>query len=173
MTSFLILGGARSGKSSYAEKLALSRADNPVYIATSRAWDDDHRARILKHQQDRGPEWTTLEREKAISDVDVHGRQIVIDCVTLWLTNFFVDEKPDYERALRLVKEEALKALAQDNDLIFVSNELGMSLHAPTQFGRKFTDAQGFLNQFLAAQCDTVVLMVAGIPLTVKSPPSK
>jgi adenosylcobinamide kinase/adenosylcobinamide-phosphate guanylyltransferase len=91
MATTLILGGARSGKSRYAEGLALTRCTRPLYLATSRIWDDDHRARIERHRNDRGPEWETIEVEKYLSQVDVGGRTIVVDCVTLWLTNFFVD----------------------------------------------------------------------------------
>lgn len=170
MTATLILGGARSGKSSYAQKLALSLCKNPVYLATSRAWDDDHRARIQRHQEERGPEWTSCEIEKEIAASGLQDRIIVIDCVTLWLTNFFIDEDFDHERALMLAKMEAEKVLQQRNHLIFVSNEVGQSLHPPTESGRKFTDIQGFMNQYLASQAEQVVLMVAGIPLTVKGP---
>lgn len=170
MTATLILGGARSGKSSYAQKLALSLCPNPVYLATSRAWDDDHRARIQRHRDERGPEWTSLEIEKAIASSGVDDRVVVIDCVTLWLTNFFIDENFQHERALELAKSEAEKALRQRNHLIFVSNEVGQSLHPTTESGRKFTDIQGFMNQYLASQAEQVILMIAGIPLTVKSP---
>ena len=80
----LVTGGQRSGKSRYAQELALKLAENPVYLATSRVWDDEFRERVRRHQQDRGPQWTNLEEEKAISRCDVSGRVVVIDCVTLW-----------------------------------------------------------------------------------------
>ncbi len=170
MTATLIIGGARSGKSSYAQKLALSLSPNPIYLATSRVWDNDHRARIQRHRNERGPEWSSLEIEKEISSSGVENHVIVIDCITLWLTNFYVDENFQHERALELARLEAAKALEQRNHLILVSNEVGQSLHPATESGRKFTDIQGFMNQYLAAQAERVVLMVAGIPLTVKSP---
>lgn len=86
----LITGGARSGKSSYAEKMALSLSPTPVYIATAHIWDEEFRQRIIRHQQRRGPEWTNIEEEKYPSRHQVDGRVVLIDCVTLWCTNFFL-----------------------------------------------------------------------------------
>ena len=80
----LVTGGQRSGKSGYAQKLALSLTANPVYLATSRVWDEEFRERVLRHQADRGPEWTNIEEEKYLSRHDLNGRVVVIDCVTLW-----------------------------------------------------------------------------------------
>ena len=85
----LITGGARSGKSSHAEKLALSLSPNPVYLATARIWDEEFRQRVIRHQQRRGPEWTNIEEEKQLSRHQLSGRTVLIDCVTLWCTNFF------------------------------------------------------------------------------------
>ena len=87
----LITGGQRSGKSSYAEKLALSLSPTPVYIATSRIWDEEFRQRVIKHQERRGPEWTNIEEEKELSRHQVKDNVVLIDCVTLWCTNFFFD----------------------------------------------------------------------------------
>src|SRR3954471_2186776 len=96
----LILGGARSGKSRYAQGLALARSDSPVYLATSRRWDDEHAARIARHQADRDARWTTIEEETTLSRVDLppldsKPRVIVVDCLTLWLTTLFFDAKYD------------------------------------------------------------------------------
>ncbi len=85
----LITGGQRSGKSQYAERLALSLSPNPVYVATAHIWDDEFRQRVEKHQERRGPEWTNIEEEKFLSRHDLTGRVAVIDCITLWCTNFF------------------------------------------------------------------------------------
>ena len=93
----------------------------------------------------------------------------VIDCVTLWLTNFFVDTKNDVELSLELAKTEIDKIANQENaTIIIVSNEIGMGLHADTHIGRKFTELQGWMNQYIAKKSDTVVLMVSGIPVTIK-----
>jgi adenosylcobinamide kinase/adenosylcobinamide-phosphate guanylyltransferase len=168
MTTTLVLGGARSGKSRYAERLARSLSDRPVYLATSRPWDEDHQARIARHRRDRGPEWETREEQKHLADQSLSGRVVVVDCVTLWLTNFFVDLKQDVERCLEAAQCELERALEQDNTWIFVSNELGQGLHAETEVGRKFTDLQGFMNQYIASRVENVTLLVAGIPLHVK-----
>ena len=106
----LITGGARSGKSSYAEKLALSLSPNPVYMATSRIWDEEFRQRVLRHQANRGPEWTNIEEEKELSRHQLEGRVILIDCVTLWCTNFFFDLDADIDKAVK----EAAEFEAQD-----------------------------------------------------------
>lgn len=165
----LVLGGVRSGKSRFAQELAQSWSPAPVYLATSRVWDDDHKARIERHVRDRGQEWTTLEVEKHLSSVNLQERVIVVDCVTLWLANWFSDSGSDANAALERAKAEFDKTTqASTNRWIFVSNELGLGVHATTESGRKFTDIQGFLNQHLAAAADTVVLMVAGIPFAIK-----
>ena len=85
----LITGGARSGKSRYAEELALSLSKNPVYVATAHVWDEEFRERVKKHQERRGPEWTNIEEEMLLSRHDLTGRVAVIDCITLWCTNYF------------------------------------------------------------------------------------
>ncbi len=168
-SSYFLLGGARSGKSRNAEKLALSLDARPAYVATSRIWDEDHRARIDRHRADRSPAWEVFEEEKFPSRLPLAGRVVLVDCLTLLLTNYFVDDT-DRNRALASAQEEVERMLAVPATWIFVSNEVGMSLHAETEVGRKFTDAQGFLNQFLAARVSTVLLVVAGIPVPVKGP---
>ena len=87
----LITGGARSGKSTYAEKLALELSPTPVYLATARIWDEEFRQRVIRHQERRGPEWTNIEEEKELSRHRLEGRIVLIDCITLWCTNFFFD----------------------------------------------------------------------------------
>lgn len=164
----LITGGARSGKSSYAEQMARALAANPVYLATSRIWDEEFRQRVLRHQADRGPEWTNIEEEKALSRHRLEGRVILIDCVTLWCTNFFFDLEADTERALAEAKEEFDRFTEQDATFIFVTNEIGMGGTSENVIQRKFTDMQGWMNQYIARQADKVILMVSGIPLTVK-----
>lgn len=163
----LIIGGARSGKSRFAESTALAWSPSPVYLATSRVWDDDHQKRIERHRRDRGPEWTLLEEEKYPSRHGLVERVIVFDCVTLFLTNYFLDEQQN-ERCVTLALDELKRLMDQNNHLLLVTNELGMSLHAETEVGRQFTDYQGFLNQRLATLSDRVILMVAGLPLAIK-----
>ena len=117
----LITGGARSGKSSYAEKLALSLSPNPVYMATSRIWDEEFRQRVLRHQANRGPEWTNIEEEKELSRHQLEGRVILIDCVTLWCTNFFFDLDADIDKALTAAKEEFSRFTKQNATFISVN----------------------------------------------------
>ncbi len=164
----LITGGARSGKSSYAEKLALSLSPNPVYLATARIWDEEFRQRVIHHQSRRGPEWTNIEEEKELSRHSLSGRTVLIDCITLWCTNFFFDLNADVENALAAAKEEFNRFTAQEGTFIFVTNEIGMGGTSENEIQRKFTDMQGWMNQYIAAQADEVILMVSGIPVKIK-----
>ncbi len=164
----LVTGGARSGKSRYAQQHAKQLHTNPVYVATARVWDDDFKQRIVRHQQERGPEWSNFETEKYVSALPLTNRVVVIDCVTLWLTNFFVDHQQNIERALREFQQEIDKLEAQQATFIIITNEIGMGLHADTEVGRKFVDLQGWANQYIASKADEVIFMVSGIPLQVK-----
>ncbi|MDH6305355.1 adenosylcobinamide kinase/adenosylcobinamide-phosphate guanylyltransferase [Parabacteroides sp. PF5-5] len=164
----LITGGQRSGKSSYAQQLALQQSSNPVYLATSRIWDEEHRQRIERHQQDRGSEWTNIEEEKQLSKHSLEGRVVVIDCLTLWATNFFYDNDGNVAEALSLLKEEFDLFTRQDAYFIFITNEIGWGGTSVNELQRKFTDLQGWLNQFVASRADEVIAMISGIPLTIK-----
>lgn len=164
----LITGGQRSGKSRYAQDLALSLTPNPVYLATSRIWDEEFRHRVLRHQADRGPEWTNIEEEKLLSRHDLTGRVVVIDCVTLWCTNFFFDNQGQVEASLEQIKREFDALVRQDATFLFVTNELGLGGVPMDETQRKFTDLQGWVNQYIASKADKVVLMVSGIALKIK-----
>ena len=164
----VITGGQRSGKSSYAQKLALSLSSNPVYLATSRIWDEEHRARIVRHQADRGQEWTNLEEEKFLSKHNLAGRVVLVDCVTLWATNFFFDNKADVALSLSQLKTEFEKLTSQDATFIFVTNEIGLGGISADELQRKFTDLQGWFNQHIAGIAGKVILMTSGIPLVLK-----
>lgn len=164
----LITGGQRSGKSSYAQQLALSLTSNPVYLATSRIWDEEFRKRVIRHQKERGPEWLNIEEEKELSRHSLNGKVIVIDCVTLWITNFFFDNKSDVQLSLELLKAEFDVFTQQDARFIFITNEVGMGGVSTDEIQRKFTDLQGWFNQYIASKADKVILMVSGIPVVVK-----
>ena len=164
----VITGGQRSGKSCYAQKLALSLSSNPVYLATSRVWDEEHRTRIVRHQADRGPEWTNLEEEKFLSKHNLAGRVVLVDCVTLWATNFFFDNKADVALSLSQLKTEFEKLTSQDATFIFVTNEIGLGGVSADELQRKFTDLQGWFNQHIAGIAGKVILMTSGIPLVLK-----
>ena len=164
----LITGGERSGKSTYAESEALRLSEQPVYLATARIWDEEFRQRILRHQERRGPEWTNIEEDIRPSKHDFTGRVVLIDCITLWATNYFFDMQQDVDQALEALKKEFDTLVQQDATFIFVTNELGMGGMSESRTQRLFTQLQGWMNQHVAARADRVTLMVSGLPLTVK-----
>jgi len=170
----LITGGQRSGKSQQAEKLALEMSDNPIYLATAHIWDEEFRQRVINHQQRRGPQWTNIEEEKELSRHNVAGRVVVIDCITLWCTNYFFSrekaewEQPSVNDALDCLKKEFDKFTSQDATFIFVTNEIGSGGVSENAIQRKFTDLEGWMNQYVASKADEVILMVSGIPIKIK-----
>ena len=164
----LITGGARSGKSSHAEKMALSLSPTPVYMATARIWDDEFRQRVVKHQQRRGPEWTNIEENKELSRHCLDGRVVLVDCVTLWCTNYFFDLDSNVDAALQAVRDEFDRLTRQDATFLFVTNEIGSGGTSENEIQRKFTDMQGWMNQYIASKADEVILMVSGIPVKIK-----
>lgn len=166
----LITGGQRSGKSEYAERLALQQSPNPVYIATAHVWDDDFRQRVKRHQERRGPEWTNIEEELWLSRIDVSGRTVLIDCLTLWATNFFfaAGDNADITTVLDTLKQEFERFIKQDANFIFVTNEIGMGGTSSNAVQRRFTDLLGWLNQYVASRADSVTMLISGIPLKIK-----
>jgi len=163
-----ISGGQRSGKTSYALQLAKSQSDKPVYLATSRIWDEGHKARIERHKSERDTSWENIEEEKELSKLSLSNKTVVLDCVTLWLTNFFTDTNYDLTVSLNQAKQEFDAFIRQDMQLIIISNEIGMGIHAPTDMGRTFTDLQGWMNQYIAQKADSATFMVSGIPVKIK-----
>ena len=163
----LITGGQRSGKSKKAEELALSLSDNPVYVATAHIWDEEFRERVKRHQERRGPQWTNIEEEKFLSRHDLTGRVAVIDCVTLWLTNFFF-ENQNVDETLTAVKQEFERFTKNDATYIFVTNEIGSGGVSDNAVQRQFTDLEGWMNQYIASRADEVILMVSGIAVKIK-----
>ena len=186
----LITGGQRSGKSEQAERLALSLSSNPIYLATAKIWDEEFRQRVKKHQERRGPEWTNIEEEKELSRHDVSGRVVLVDCCTLWATNFFFDAAgqqdngaesendyratggaealPDVDKALESLTAEFDRLTAQDATFVFVTNEIGLGGTSANAVQRRFTDLLGWFNQYVASKADEVVLMVSGIAVKIK-----
>ncbi len=169
----LITGGQRSGKSVYAEKLALSLSPTPVYIATAHVWDAEFSERVRRHKERRGAQWTNIEEEKHLSKHDIGGKVAVIDCITLWCTNFFFNngggEQPTVDEALDEIKQEFDRFTDQDATMIFVTNEIGSGEVSGNAVQRRFTDMQGWMNQYVAGRADEVIMMVCGIPVKVKS----
>ncbi len=163
----LITGGQRSGKSGHAEQLALSLTESPVYLATAHIWDDEFRERVRRHQERRGQQWTNIEEERYLSRHDLTGRVVVVDCVTLWLTNFFFDTN-DVDQTLTAAKDEFDRLTRQDATFIFVTNEIGLGGVSDNALQRQFTDLEGWMNQHIAQRADEVILMVSGIPMKIK-----
>lgn len=165
----LITGGERSGKSTFAEEMALRLSPHPMYVATARVWDEEFRQRILRHQERRGPQWTNVEEEKQLSRIDVQGRVVLVDCLTLWSTNYFFDmEGAPLDDILAELRAEFDRFTSQTATFIFVTNEIGMGGVSPNVVQRRFTDLLGWLNQYVAGRADEVTLMVSGIPVIVK-----
>jgi adenosylcobinamide kinase/adenosylcobinamide-phosphate guanylyltransferase len=165
----LITGGQRSGKSSKAEELALSLSDHHVYVATAHIWDEEFRERVRRHQERRGPQWTNIEEETALSRHDLTGRVAVIDCVTLWLTNYIsAPGVGTIDSILAEAKAEFDAFTAHDATYIFVTNEIGSGGVSDNALQRRFTDLQGWMNQYIASKADEVILMVSGIPVKIK-----
>ena len=166
----LILGGARSGKSRLAEQSALSSALPVTYIATAQAWDDEMQARIGHHQTQRPAEWLLIEEPLHLAErlqrIDQAGQMILVDCLTLWLTNLLLLEDP---QRLSAERDALLECLADlPGEIVFVSNETGMGVVPLGELTRRYVDEAGWLHQALAERCQRVVLTVAGLPLTLK-----
>jgi adenosylcobinamide kinase/adenosylcobinamide-phosphate guanylyltransferase len=172
----LVLGGARSGKSTHAERLvagtlfgAAPRA--AVYIATAEAGDVEMATRIMAHRARRGGAWTTIEEplklDEAILAAAAHRQPILVDCLTLWLSNLMQAGRDVDEATDELVR--TLEGLAPP--VVFVSNEVGLGIVPDTPLGRAFRDAQGRLNMRMAERADRVILMTAGLPLVLKDRP--
>ena len=165
--SILITGGARSGKSAFAEKLALRPTGQAVYIATSEVYDDEMAARVAAHRARRGPEWSDLHAPVdlvgALEQSD-GGDPRLVDCLTLWLTNLMLGGADWRGEGLRLTEALAL----QQAPVLFVTNEVGLGIVPENKLAREFRDAAGWLNQTVAGVCDEVWLCVSGCPLQVK-----
>jgi adenosylcobinamide kinase/adenosylcobinamide-phosphate guanylyltransferase len=165
-----ITGGARSGKSGYAQAQALALAEQPVYVATAKPCpaDQEFKARVQRHIADRKDRWINMEEPFHVSKLPLEEKVVVIDCVTLWLTNFFSLFHQDVDGALDALKHEIDRIKEMRARFFIVSNEIGMGVHAHTEAGRRFTDLQGWANQYIAGKADQVILMVSGLPLSVK-----
>jgi adenosylcobinamide kinase/adenosylcobinamide-phosphate guanylyltransferase len=165
-----ITGGARSGKSNYAQQQSLALSPQPVYVATAKVYanDEEFKQRVQRHILDRNKNWTTIEEQVYVSKLQLENKVVVIDCVTLWLSNFFSLNKHDINQSLQAIKNE-IDALQNIPATFFIiSNEIGMGVHAETEIGRRFTDLQGWANQYIAAKANKVVLMISGIPVIIK-----
>ena len=166
----LILGGARSGKSRLAEQLAAASGLEVVYIATSQPLDGELNERVALHRQRRPEHWGLIEEPlqlaRVLRDNAGAGRCLLVDCLTLWLTNLLMQEDPE---RLAVERDALLTCLADlPGEIIFVSNETGMGIVPLGELTRRYVDEAGWLHQALAERCERVVLTVAGLPLILK-----
>lgn len=174
----LILGGARSGKSSHAQSLAEETGKSVTFLATAQALDEEMSSRIEKHRMERPASWQTLEVPFDIAAYvhQIRSKVVLLDCITLLLNNllmqFVQDDFVDEAQFLPAVKNEVNELLAairaQEQQWFIISNEVGLGLVPPYQMGRVYRDALGWVNQRLAREADRVLFMVAGIPMNVK-----
>lgn len=169
MSRTLILGGARSGKSRYAETLARDSGLAVTYIATAIAGDEEMQARIARHRADRPVDWPTIEAPQALAaTLRRHAapeRCLLVDCLTLWLSHLLCDEEASYRRE-RDALLDTLPTLP--GRILLVSNETGLGVVPMGELTRRYVDEAGRLHQQLAAQCESVVFCVAGLPMTLK-----
>lgn len=164
----LVLGGARSGKSRFAETLAERSGLEKVYVATGAAYDSEMAERIACHQRQRGHGWTTVEDQLELPETIVResraGRIVLVDCLTLWLSNLIFADRDPASATARLCEVIG----GPTGPCVFVSNEVGMGIVPENRLARSFRDAQGRLNQHMAEVCDQVVFVAAGLPLVLK-----
>jgi adenosylcobinamide kinase/adenosylcobinamide-phosphate guanylyltransferase len=163
----LVLGGAGSGKSLWAETLVKRGAESRIYLATARVWDDEMRSKVDQHRAQRGPKWTTIEAPLNVSAPLSQARPdqaVLLDCATMWLSNHLLDGNDLAAQETAFLADLA----ACQAPVVVVSNEVGMSVVPENALARQFREAQGRLNQKLAAQADLVVAVMAGLPLALK-----
>ncbi len=165
----MVTGGQRSGKSLFAERLALSMSSRPTYLATAQVLDEDMRQRVIIHQQRRKDFWRNIEEPFELSKIVLSENEVIlVDCLTLWATNWFFKTNCDVQAAMTHLSKELKHLLAQTVTLILVTNEIGLGGVSENSLQRKFTDLQGLINQFVASVAQEVYLIISGIPIKIK-----
>ncbi|MFI3264406.1 MAG: bifunctional adenosylcobinamide kinase/adenosylcobinamide-phosphate guanylyltransferase [Rikenellaceae bacterium] len=163
-----VSGGQRSGKSDFAQNMAEELSPKPTYLATARCWDKEFEERIERHKASRGEHWQNIERERELADLDLDGEVVLMDCVTLWLTNIFCDCNFDLQQSLKEAIVEWDQFIKKDFTLIVVSNEIGLGVVPMEKSTRAFVDLQGWVNQHVAASADEAYALISGIPIKIK-----
>ena len=167
-----ITGGVRSGKSDFAQELAERREGKRLFLATAQALDAEMEERIRKHREKRGTRWETLEEPvhigKALQSVAGSYKTILVDCLTVWMSNLFMEYPDHMDERMKAVDEFIESFDGCDETIIIVSNEVGLGIVPDNPLARSYRDELGFLNQRMARHADTVYMLVAGIPLKIK-----
>lgn len=165
----MVTGGQRSGKSVFAERLALSMSARPVYLATARVYDEEMLHRVEKHKQRRANQWRNIESPLNITENEFQDSDVVLlDCLTLWATNWFFELGEEVDDAFKEIKRQIEAAINTGATFIMVTNEVGLGGVSANAMQRRFADLQGYLNQFVAEKADEVYLTVSGIPVKIK-----
>lgn len=168
MNSLLVLGGARSGKSRFAQARAEALPGELLYLATAQAFDDEMRERIARHRADRGPRWSTVETPielaEAITAHSTHQTVVLVDCLTLWASNLMLAERDTAAATAALVRAVS----GSQGPVILVANEVGLGIVPDNALARRFRDVAGEINQAVAGTADSVIFVAAGLPLVLK-----
>lgn len=165
----MVTGGQRSGKSVFAENLALNLAERPTYIATAKVMDPDMRRRVEKHKERRHSHWNNIESPLDIAGFKFCSNEVVlIDCLTLWATNWFFEKEESAESALAEIKQQLDQLSRKPCTFIIVTNEIGLGGISSSALQRQFTDLQGAANQYLASLSKEVYMIVSGIPVKLR-----
>lgn len=165
----MVTGGQRSGKSVFAESLALARSPNPTYLATARVFDEEMRQRVKIHQERRAARWRNLEAPLSIEDLSFDKNEIIlVDCLTLWAANWLFEKNENLDEALSALKHQIDRLINTEAICIIVTNEIGLGGVSENALQRKFTDLQGLINQYVGFIADEVYMVVSGLPLKIK-----
>ena len=165
----LVTGGQRSGKSAFAEEIALGRSPRPAYIATARILDEDMQQRVAIHRQRREDRWHSSEAPYQLADADFgESGTALVDCLTLWAANWFFEKNECVSETLAELKGQIDRICEKKATIIFVTNEIGSGGISPNATQRHFADLQGALNQYVAKLADEVYWVVSGIPVKIK-----
>jgi len=164
----LITGGQRSGKSAFALNYCEERSDSLLFLATCNPKDKELENRIKHHQNERKNIWNLLEESKNLSTLEIKSEIVLVDCVTLWLTNVFFDLNESVEESLIFVKSEIDELSKVASKFVWVTNEIGLGVIPANSLSRKFCDLQGWVNQYLASKCNSAYFLISGIPQKIK-----
>lgn len=164
----LITGGQRSGKSTFALNYCEDKSDSLLFVATCEPRDAEMSNRISRHQKDRSDKWNLLEESLYLSKLDLFENQILIDCVTLWLSNIFFYNDESVEKSISFAKYEIDQISIKDKNITWVTNEIGLGVIPESELSRKFCDLQGWVNQYLAKNSSSVYFLISGIAQKIK-----